>query len=170
MIEEWRAVADWPEYEVSNLGRVRRVDTGRIRSAILMKSTGYLIVSMTRPGGERKLAAIHRLVAFAFLGEPPEPNMQVNHKDSDRANPRLDNIEWVTVSQNISHGYSHGKCNAVGSANGYSKLTDEAVTEIRRVIQPDRASALNLAERFNVSKATIYDVVACRTWKHLLAA
>lgn len=170
MIEEWRSVAEWPEYEVSNLGRVRRVETGRVRSPILMKSTGYLVVSMSRPGGDRKLAAIHRLVAFAFLGHPPAEGMQVNHKDSDRANPSLENLEWVTVSQNISHGYTHGRCNATGAANGHSKLTDAAVVDIRRLARPDRSNAIALAERFNVSKATIYDVVSGRTWKHLLAA
>lgn len=117
--EQWRLAPEWPEYSVSSLGRIRRNDTGRIRAAILMKSTGYLMVTLTRIG-QRKMLAIHRLVALAFLGEPPTKGMQVNHKDSDRANPRLENLEWVTVSQNILHGYRSGRCNAIGEANGYS--------------------------------------------------
>ncbi|MCM2293047.1 NUMOD4 motif-containing HNH endonuclease [Allorhizobium sp. BGMRC 0089] len=169
MIEEWRPVKDWP-YEVSSEGRVRRAETGRIRSPILMKSTGYLMVSMTRPNGDRLMAAIHRLVAFAFLGEPPHPDMQVNHKDSDRANPKLDNLEWATISENILHGYRQGACNATGSANGYSKLTDEAVIAIRSEASSDRSNFVALAAKFNVSKATIYDVVKGRTWTHLRVA
>ncbi|WP_283177609.1 NUMOD4 motif-containing HNH endonuclease [Gemmobacter sp. 24YEA27] len=167
--EEWRLVPDWPEYSVSSFGHIRRNDTGRMRSAILMKSTGYLVITLTRIG-RRQMLAIHRLVALAFLGEPPEPGMQVNHKDSNRANARLDNLEWVTVSENILHGYRSGRCNATGEANGYSKLTNAAVIEIRSLARSDRQNFEDLADRFNVSKATIYDVAAHRTWKHVRAA
>lgn len=169
LTEAWRLVPGWPEYSVSDHGRIRRNDTGRIRTPILMKSTGYHMVTLTGCG-RRKMLAIHRLVALAFLGPPPSPKMQVNHKDSDRANPRLDNLEWVTVSQNILHGYRSGKCNATGEANGHSKLTDQKVIQIRELISPTREIADEIAAAFGVSKATIYDVAAHRTWKHVQAA
>lgn len=169
LAEEWRLAPGWPEYSVSNLGKIRRNDTGRIRAPIMMKSTGYLMITLTG-NGRRKMLAIHRLVALAFLGDPPAPKMQVNHKDSDRTNPRLDNLEWVTVSQNIRHGYRSGFCNAVGEANGYSKLTDQAVAQIRAEVRSGPQDFAMLAARFNVSKATIHDVASFRTWKHVQAA
>jgi hypothetical protein len=162
MIEEWRPVARWPEYEVSNLGRVRRVETGAIRKPVSV--SGYQAMRLTRPGGEGETILVHRAVALAFLRKPRRARNQVNHKDSNRWNPRLDNLEWVTASQNIKHGYDHGACCAKGARNGHSKLNDQAVAEIRA---SDSGHFPSLALRFGVSIATIRDVSARRTWKHL---
>lgn len=177
MIEEWRDVPDWPEYQVSNLGRVKRVlpsqngraVVGGIRQPITL-SSGYLAVTLSTKGRGRRLVPIHRLVALAFLGNPPVREMEVNHIDANRGNPRLDNLEWVTRSDNHRHAYRVGYANAKGQANGYSKLTDEAVINIRSLARPDRTNFPDLAILFNVSAATIYDVVSGRTWRHLLVA
>lgn len=175
LTEEWRPVEGWPDYEVSNLGRIKRVTryrskAGAIRKNILLKSTGYLAITLTHRSGARKMLLVHRLVAKAFLPPPSSPDMEVNHKDTDRTNPRADNLEWVTRSENRQHGYDVGFCDAVGEANGYSKLTNAAVLEIRRLAKADQSNWAALAARFGVSKATIRDVVTGRTWTHLLRA
>lgn len=172
MIEEWKDIADWPDYAISNYGRVMRTTTygrgiaGTIRKPVLV--AGYLAVALTNRDGRRKMLHIHRLVALAFLGEPPAPSMEVNHIDADRLNPRLDNLEWMTKGQNRKHGYDVGFAEAKGERNGYSKLTSEQATAIRAEGM-DRAAWPCLAARFNVSKATIRDVATGRTWKHLPA-
>lgn len=173
MIEEWKPIADWPDYAISNHGRVMRTTTrgcgvaGRIRKHIYV--SGYPAVTLTTRCGRRKLLTIHRLVALAFLGEPPAPDMEVNHIDADRMNPRLDNLEWVTRSQNRQHGYDVGFCDAKGQRNGQAKLTDEAVRIIREE-GGDRRNWPALAARFDVSKATIRDVSTRRTWAHVVDA
>lgn len=172
MMEEWKPIADWPDYAISNHGRVMRTTTygrgiaGTIRKPVIV--AGYLAVALTNRDGRRKMLHIHRLVALAFLGEPPAPDMEVNHIDADRLNPRLDNLEWMTKGQNRKHGYDVGFAEAKGERNGHSKLTTEQATIIRAE-GADRSNWLGLAERFNVTTATVRDVATGRTWKHLPA-
>lgn len=159
--EQWKVVEGWAAYEVSNLGRVRRAENQRIRKPI--KISGYQAVTLTQDG-RRQIKLVHRLVAFAFLPQRIAKNMQVNHRDSDRWNPRADNLEWVTPSANIKHGFDHGNCNAKGESNGYSKLNEACVFEIRN---SNRIEYPALAALYNVSLATVRDVAARRTWKHV---
>lgn len=164
MRERWRVIKRWPTYQVSDRGRVRRKDTRRIRKLQVQSGTGYLTVRLTRPGGEYVTLAVHVAVAEAFLPPRPTPNHMVNHKDANRANPHFDNLEWLTGSQNIKHGYDHGHCDARGSRNGHSKLTEDRVHRLRAAGRPEYEQ---LAEEFGITVATIHDVVARRTWSHI---
>ena len=84
---------------VSNYGRVSPAPTGKgCVSKGTLASDGYFVVQRQR----RKLL-VHRLVAGTFLGHPQSPDMQVNHKDSDRGNNHVLNLEYVTASQNVQH-------------------------------------------------------------------
>lgn len=158
------AIRGWPEYQVSDRGRIRRKDNRRVRKLQTQVQTGYLTVRLTRPGGESALICVHVAVAEAFLPPRPTARHQVNHKDSDRANPRLENLEWVTVSENIKHGYLFGNCDAKGERNGHSKLTNDRVQRLRSAARHEYEA---LAEKFGITVATIHDVVARRTWRHI---
>lgn len=117
--EEWRYVVDDVDfkgaYMVSNLGRVKSMERKinsrygpyktipeRILSLNKDKNTHYVSVTLSLAQG-RYQRAVHRLVAKAFL-ENPENKCCVNHKDGDRSNNQLDNLEWVTLSENALHG------------------------------------------------------------------
>jgi hypothetical protein len=169
--EEWREIDDWPDYAVSTLGRVKRISSygrgqaGTIRKNLQFKSTGYPCVTLTNRDGRRKMVSVHRLVAIAFLGTPPFPGAEVNHKDSDRTNCRVENLEWTTASGNRLHGYEVGACEARGESNGYAKLTESAVIDIRLNAGPGMWETL--AARHRVSAATVRDVAARRTWRHI---
>lgn len=170
MIEEWKDIAGWHDYAISTHGRVQRTTTygrgiaGTIRKPVII--AGYPAVALTNRDGRRKMIHIHRLVAEAFIGPPPAPNMEVNHIDADRMNPRLNNLEWMTKGQNRKHGYDVGFADAKGERNGHSKLTTQQATTIRAE-GGDRETWPILAERFGVSAATVRDVATGRTWKHL---
>lgn len=100
-IEEFRDVVGYEDlYEVSNEGRIRNKNTGRILKPNKIHN-GYLQVSLCKDG-ERKPALVHRLVAQAFL---PNPNHypQVNHKDEDKTNNSVDNLEYCTIQYNINY-------------------------------------------------------------------
>ncbi|WP_288077853.1 NUMOD4 domain-containing protein [Pseudomonas sp.] len=170
MIEQWKVVAEYPNYEVSNQGRLRRLKTnnnavaGRILKANI-GSAGYPMVNLLNEAGRRHLS-VHRLVATAFL-ERAEGANEVNHIDSNRANNLATNLEWVTSSANRLHAYRSGGLSAKGESNGYSKLTEAGVREIRSHGSLPRALQDSLATSLGVSMATVRDVAARRTWAHI---
>ena len=106
MIERWKPIPNYEkEYEVSNLGRIRslynyRKDGNRILIQRIKK--GYYTVGL-RKNGKRRWHLIHRLVASAFIMN--KKNMpQVNHKDENKLNNNVDNLEWCTASYNNVYG------------------------------------------------------------------
>ena len=103
--ETWAAVAEFPSYEVSNLGRVRRFVTGRILAQTVMPA-GYRACSLwERNIGHTRL--VHRLVAVAFYPGNVE-NTEVNHRNLDKGDNRAENLEWVSRSENLLHRARHG--------------------------------------------------------------
>lgn len=170
--EEWRDVGGYEGwYQVSNLGRVRSLDrwillgkTRRFYPGVTLKGTsqwdGYVLVAIKRKGYR-----IHRLVAREFLGEIPK-GKQVNHKDGNKKNNRLDNLEYVTPSQNIQHSYRTGLCKSVGERHYRSKLTESDVIEIRKKWE-EGESQETLSSTFKVTRSCITYVVRRKTWKHV---
>ena len=100
--EVWKDIKDYEdEYEVSNLGRVRNKKTKKILK--LKKEKGYLRVGLFK-NGKKKYYLVHRLVYEAFIGEIPN-GMQVNHKDENKENNVLSNIDTLmTRKENINWG------------------------------------------------------------------
>lgn len=118
MQEIWKNVTIQPYsdyYMVSNLGNVKRIKkcskyTNSANNLSLIKQTvcswGYKVVNLSL-FGKSKSVLVHRLVAMAFL-ENPENKKQVNHIDGNKLNNCVDNLEWVTPSENIQHAYDTG--------------------------------------------------------------
>ena len=116
MIEIWHPCVGYEtHYEVSNLGNVRSIERMvrhhrgglKINASKVLKAgkskSGYLIVSFC-VDGEKSNHTVHRLVARAFIqNEANKP--QVNHKDGNKHNNVVSNIEWMTVSENGIHAY-----------------------------------------------------------------
>lgn len=97
--EIWKMCSDFDMYEVSNLGQVRNKKTKRI----LREATqgGYKCVGLML-NDEIKSCRVHRLVAKEFI-ENPENKPQVNHKDKNRSNNIVSNLEWTTAKENNVH-------------------------------------------------------------------
>lgn len=105
MIEVWSDVLGYEGlYEVSNFGRVRR--NGKILKPAMMRN-GYLRVDLYK-NGIAKHSALHRLVALAFLPNP-DNLPYINHKDEDKTNNSIDNLEWCTPLYNSNYGKSRQK-------------------------------------------------------------
>lgn len=96
--EEWRPVMDGA-LEVSSAGKVRRPGKGLARAHDTV--AGYPSVSCRIEGKGREFL-VHRLVAAAFLGPCPD-GKEVNHRDGDKRNNAMDNLEYVTRSENVRH-------------------------------------------------------------------
>jgi hypothetical protein len=171
MTEEWRAIDGYPDYQVSNEGRVRRTTLrtcGRI-GHILRPGlrSGYPSVDFCCRG-KRRSHLVHHLVAAAFLGPCPDGH-EVNHVNGDKTQNQAANLEYTTRSSNQLHAYRMGLQDARGEKNGHAKLTRELVIEIRAfAAQPNRPSYPHIAKMFNVSESNIRAIVTGRTWKDAL--
>lgn len=103
-MEGFKVIKGYEDYSISSLGVIMRGDK-EIKSFLL--PNGYARVNIYN-NGKAKQFSVHRLVALAFIGDPPCEKMVVNHKNSIRNDNRLDNLEWVTQSQNVKQGYDSG--------------------------------------------------------------
>ena len=100
MNEQWRTIREYENYEVSNLGRVRNKEGQLLRPEETEK--GYLRVDL-RKNGKTKHLKVHRLVAIEFI--PNLKNLpQINHKDEDKKNNRVSNLEWCDNWYNSHYG------------------------------------------------------------------
>ena len=130
---EWREVKEYSNYEVNQFGQIRHKKRKQILKPRSNKG-GYQYVNF-KINGKNTNFAVHRIVANAFI---PNPNgyTEVNHKDYDRNNNCVDNLEWVTSSQNKTHAYlkqenkqSRGKAVEQYSKDGIYLKTFESVSE-----------------------------------------
>ena len=164
-MEEWRDVVGFEDYfKVSNLGRVFSKRTNKILKQTMLK-TGYASFA-TRIGGRKGQThcfRVHILVAKAFISNP-ENKAQVNHINGIKTDNRLDNLEWVTASENMQHAYKSGlvKRNLLMSNdNPKIKLTEADVLYILEVYVPRHREfgARALARKLGVGKTCILSVV-----------
>ncbi len=152
-MEEWRTVEDFPAYEVSNTGLVRRRATEALIAGHILQN-GYRQVGLFR---DKKpvFRVVHRLVIVAFRGAVPQ-GMEVNHKDGDKRNNHIDNLEFVTHRQNMRH--ARIELEALGR-----KLIEADVTEIRRRLAAgERQKALS--KMFGVSLSMVSYIATNRLW------
>lgn len=105
MEEVWKTIEDFPNYEVSNQGRVRNMKTGNMLTVKIGRDGHYSSVFLCNNGHENT-QRVHRLVAEAFLGK--RPGMMVNHIDGDKLNNNVDNLEWCTAKENNIHAIKSG--------------------------------------------------------------
>ena len=94
------------KYQVSNFGRVWNVNNQKYLKPWISKG-GYYLVNLMSKNGKIKHELIHRLVAIAFIDNPCN-YPQVNHKDEDKTNNCVDNLEWCSRQQNVLHSYKLG--------------------------------------------------------------
>lgn len=101
-IEKWEPIKDTSGvYSVSTFGRVRNNKTGRMMQQ-QESHNGYLRVNLS-VGEKRRYFPVHRLVGTAFIANPKNLP-QINHKDENRKNNAVENLEWCTSSYNCSYG------------------------------------------------------------------
>lgn len=137
MEEEWRDIRGFPGYQVSNLGRVRthnkvthtdlrgfRYWRDRIMKLKIDKNNNWRVCIWK--DGKEYTFLVARLVADAFCGEYRDTDLTVNHIDGNRANNCADNLEWMTIGDNIRDGFNKGLFSAVMKK---CKLIDESGNE-----------------------------------------
>lgn len=103
--EIWRDLKDFEDYQVSNMGRIKRIHKNGKETVLkgFDNGLGYLQVCLKIRKNEYKNYYIHRLVAQTFIPNH-ENKPQVNHINEDKTDNRVENLEWVTAKENINHG------------------------------------------------------------------
>jgi len=127
MNEEWKPVNFMNfgnYYEVSNLGNVRSLHSKNYHNIVASyanNTTGYMAVGLNADGFH-KTVTVHRLVALAFIPQV-EGKLYVNHKDENKHNNRVDNLEWCTQKYNVNYGTARQR----GSVSALNNDTDKKV-------------------------------------------
>jgi|688.fasta_scaffold927963_1 hypothetical protein len=159
-------------YQVSNYGlikslaRVVNAHEGKrklnIKERVLkpaIDNNGYFRVALCK-GRRLTTFKVHRLVAGHFILNE-NPKLEVNHKDGNKLNNSVNNLEWVTHSENVIHAFKNNLAQGLkGSKNPQSKLTEKDVFEIRTIAKAKRNyGRLDLAKKYGVSEKHIQDIV-----------
>lgn len=121
MLEIFKLISDYPNYEVSNLGNVRNRLTGKVLRPF-KNGKGYLRVDLCKNGKE-KTFLVHRLVATAFIPNP-DNKPQVNHIDGCKSNNYISNLEWCNSSENVSHSYRTGLSHTIVTDKNHFKTNN----------------------------------------------
>lgn len=180
--EEWKPVKGYETYyEVSNLGRVRSLDRtitrnngvvelkrGRMLKISYNKKVNVYEVHLT-VNKQRKCCKLHRLVAEAFIENDDINKTTVNHKDGNRANNTVDNLEWASYSDNLQHAYNVLKRPIVSTTNKKTPcksidengqmLTYESIAEASRATNISPTQIRRLLDKECVNAKYIFEYI-----------
>lgn len=146
-----------PKYLISNFGRFYNYER-KTFPKICSDKDGYLRCNLNI-NGQTKTAKIHRIVLMSFAPIHNPQDMVVNHKDGDKTNNTLENLEWTTIIENTRHGWSMGLNNNIGENHPLNKYTDEQIHYFCRLIDDgltnsqicDISNIFDKSERMRVS-------------------
>lgn len=165
LTEEWREIKDGEGlYEVSNLGRVKRLAgkwSGGVHKERILKNckgdVGYFVVGISVKG-RVKITRVHRLVAEAFI-DNPENKPMVNHKDGDKSNNCVENLEWATAKENAHHAFDTGLRNNDHYVKKVAQIKDGKILKTWR-------SIIEASRGLDMSKSNISSCCTGRKYRH----
>ena len=171
-MEVWKKIEGFENYEVSNYGNVKglkiktnfgssfKIYPERIINPWKDKK-GYLYIDISYfPNKKRFL--LHRLVAIHFINNK-ENKPQINHKDGNKSNNCVENLEWCTAKENLKHAVDTGLNKKEGVDNYKSKFSKEDIINIRKI----KGSQQSIANIFNVSQTCIGSIKRQITYKNI---
>ena len=145
----------------------------QIRKEAILKqkigTNGYASVVLCK-NKHRYYVGVHRLIALAFLPNPLN-KPTVNHKNGNKLDNTISNLEWNTYKEQINHADENKLRNISGEASAVSNLKNEDVLYMRKNFWSDlkaqKSNAKDLCKKFNIGQTTFYNIIRKRTWKHI---
>lgn len=184
MQEIWKDIAGYEGlYQVSSFGQVKRVEryytqlnglTGNINTKLLSElvmkqfedEDGYFRIQLIK-NGLRKKHFVHRLVALNFIPNP-ENKPEVNHKEGNKKDNRVEMLEWNTTSENQIHAIANKLyVTAKGETAGQAKLKEVQVREIHKLWKSGEVTQEYLSSMFGVASSAISRIVNGVRWRHV---
>ena len=159
-----KPIKNFPGYYIKSNGEVvgKRVKT--IKPRIL--TNGYCAVEIYKDG-KKHLKRIHRLLLEHFHSSQPK-GKECNHKNGIKTDNRLENLEWVTRSENCIHAYENGLVPKRNYPRGEkaksSKLKEDEVWLIKKILKSDVVAQRYIAKMFGVSQRTITSINMKKSW------
>lgn len=172
-MENWKPIDGYPNYEVSDMGRVRslprrdslnRYKEGKILKPCFDSRHHYLHVMLFKEG-KSKPQNVHRLVALAFLPNPHNYK-EVNHKDEDKTNNRVDNLEWCTHQYNNTYGSKLDSTRGVRNPMNKFSPSDVLFIKTNHIKNGGTMRTKDLAKKFNMSPSHVSSILYGRRWNH----
>lgn len=180
----WKDIAGYEGlYQISSTGEVKRVEryytqlnglTGKVNTKLLSEmimkpfedEDGYLRISLIKENS-RKKHFVHRLVAINFIPNP-ENKPEVNHKEGNKKDNRVEMIEWNTTSENQIHAIVNKLyVTAKGETAGQAKLKEVQVREIHKLWKSGEVTQEYLSNMFGVASSAISRIVNGVRWRHV---
>jgi hypothetical protein len=166
-MEIWKTILESDLYEISNKGNFRRKFHNNRK--LHKNKKGYLNATIYPEGKNNPCIClkIHRLVAQAFLPNP-DNKIQVNHKDCNKENNNVDNLEWISNEENFKHAIKNNRLKfKYAQEHPECRFTVEEIEYIRKVYiaHHNIYGCRALARKFKVSHTTIRDIIHNTTYK-----
>lgn len=149
-------------FEISKCGVIRNSTTLKIKSQYI-GGTGYYMISISK-NSKSKPFRVHRLKAITFIPNPKNKPC-INHRDGNKLNNDLSNLEWCTHKENMSHAFRTGLANNTGEKNGMSKINKAIAAEIKSRLPIE--SQQKIADSLNISRSLVQGISNGRLWKHV---
>lgn len=162
----WRVVDEFPAYEVSEFGHVRRVGGKTITPWV---AAGYPTYYLYTSSQTRFARYAHRLVAAAFLPPRPADNYVIAHWDGSKNYCHYSNLRWATQAENAADAIRHGTVPR-GERSPHTKLTEADAIAMTRAYQAGGVTMRELALLYPASRQSIGNIVKGRSWRHLRKA
>lgn len=164
MKEIWKPIKRFNnDYSISSFGRIRRNTIGRNAKIgrilkIHLDKYGYPQIRLRKHS-----LKVHRLLMISFYGDS---HLVVNHKDGNKQNNNINNLEYVTVGENTIHAFKNG-LRGVGSKHPMAKLKEEDILDIRRMFATGNFKKINIGIIYGIKCTSVSKIIYRKNWTHI---
>lgn len=158
--ELWLPLKEYKGIQVSSLGRIKKAANKSRKERILTvfpkDKDGYYKCSVQRLNGKWTSQYVHRLTAMAFIDNPYNKPI-VNHKDSNRTNNNINNLEWVTPKENVIHSFKYGNRKQHKNVPKNTLLTDYQINQINKL--RTLYTVKEISKLFNIKYQSLKNII-----------
>lgn len=153
-------IKNYPNYYITKDGKIWSKYKKEFKSTFI-SNKGYKRICLYKKSVGNNFS-IHRLIALHYIDNPKKFPI-IHHKDGNKLNNHISNLEWCTYSTNEKHSFKLGLKSFIGSKNNFTKLTEKDIIKIRKLDMKQK----DIAKMYNVSNGCICAIINRYNWKHV---